>query len=63
MPLLGALALVVPFVELFQPGQPVPYSVFPYLSVAILLAACGYALYVLTRNPRAGAGEGSSAGT
>ena len=36
MPALGALALVIPFIELFHPGQPVPYSVFPYLSVAIL---------------------------
>ena len=39
MPLLGVLTLAVPFVELFQPGQPLPYSVFPYASVAILLLA------------------------
>lgn len=60
MPALGALALVIPFVELFQPGQPVPYSVFPYLSVAILAAAWLIARSVVRRNPRAGAGEESA---
>ena len=60
MPLLGVLTLVVPFVELFQPGQPVPYSVFPYAAIAILIIGCFYAWWVLTRNPRAGAGEGSA---
>jgi hypothetical protein len=29
----------VPFVELFRPGQPVPYNIFPYAAVAILLLA------------------------
>jgi amino acid transporter len=58
MPLLGVLALAIPFVELFQPGQPVPYSVFPYASVAVVLAACVYARYLLAHNPRAGASEG-----
>jgi amino acid transporter len=61
MPALGALALVIPFVELFEPGQPVPYSVFPYLSVAILLASLAASVVVVRRNPRAGAGEGASA--
>ncbi|HTQ69002.1 MAG TPA: APC family permease [Solirubrobacteraceae bacterium] len=60
MPLLGVLVLVIPFAELFAPGQPFPYSVFPYASVAILLAAFGYARYVLAHNPRAGAMEGSA---
>ena len=59
MPALGALALAVPFIELFQPGQPVPYSVFPYLSLAILAAAVVCAWYVVRRNPQAGAGEGA----
>jgi amino acid transporter len=59
MPLLGAAALVVPFVELFQPGQPAPYSVFPYLAIASLLAAIAIAWYVVARNPRAGATEGA----
>jgi len=58
MPTLGMLALLIPFVELFAPGQPVPYSVFPYLSLALLIVACVVARYVVRRNPKAGASEG-----
>jgi amino acid transporter len=58
VPTLGVLALVIPFVELFHPGQPVPYSVFPYLALATLIVAWVLARYVVRRNPRAGAGEG-----
>jgi hypothetical protein len=61
VPALGALALVIPFIALFQPGQPVPYSVFPYLAVAVLIAALPTASYVLRRNPKAGSSEGSAA--
>jgi amino acid transporter len=61
VPTLGMLALVIPFIELFHPGQPVPYSVFPYLAVAILIAALPIAWYVVRRNPKAGASEGSGA--
>jgi amino acid transporter len=60
VPALGVLALVIPFIELFHPGQPVPYSVFPYLAVAILIAALPIARYVVRRNPKAGASEGSA---
>jgi len=58
MPTLGALALAIPFAELFESGQPAPYSAFPYLAVAILIAAAAIAAYVVRRNPRAGASEG-----
>ena len=60
VPTLGTLALVLPFIELFHPGQPAPYSIFPYLSLAILLAAGVVARYVVRRNPTAGASEGST---
>jgi len=60
MPLLGALALAIPFAELFEPGQQSPYSAFPYLAVAILLLAAPIARYVVKRNPKAGAGEGQT---
>lgn len=60
MPALGALALVIPFIELFQPGQPVPYSIFPYLSVAILIGSWILAQYVVRRNPQAGESEGDA---
>lgn len=58
MPALGALALAIPFVELFQPGQPAPYSWFPYLTLAILVVAVPIAGGVVRRNPGAGASEG-----
>ncbi len=58
MPALGAFVLVIPFIELFKPGQPVPYSIFPYVAVAILAAAVGAAWLVVRRNPSAGSGEG-----
>ncbi len=56
---LGTLVLVVPFIELFDPGQPVPYNIFPYLSLAILIVAGVLARYVVRRNPQAGASEGT----
>ncbi len=58
VPVLGVLALAIPFVELFHPGQPAPYSVFPYLALATLIMAWVLARYVVRRNPRAGASEG-----
>ena len=62
MPTLGALALVIPFVELFEPGQPAPYSVFPYLSVAILIVAAAIASYVVRRNPQGRCERGPDGG-
>ncbi len=60
MPVLGAGALVIPFIELFHPGQPFPYSVYPYLAVGLLIASWILARYVVRRNPQAGAGEGQA---
>ncbi len=53
VPALGVLSLAVPFVELFQPGQPVPYSVFPYLSLAAVAAAV---IFARLRRPPSAAG-------
>ena len=60
MPALGALVLVIPFAELFAPGQPLPYSVFPYLAVAILVASALIAWLVVRRDPQAGQREGAA---
>ncbi len=60
MPALGALSLVVPFVELFKPGQPSPYSQFPYLALAILAVAATAAWLAVRRNPTAGSSEGTA---
>ncbi len=55
MPALGIAALIVPFVELFQPGQPAPYSAFPYLALGALLAALAVARFAA--RPRTSAGH------
>jgi hypothetical protein len=60
IPVLGALTLIVPFVELCKPGQPAPYSVFPYLALALAAAAGLIALVTVHRNPSAGSGEGTA---
>jgi amino acid transporter len=60
IPALGSLTLIVPFVELFQPGQPAPYSAFPFIALAIVAAAGAIACVVVHRHPRTGAGEGAA---
>jgi hypothetical protein len=60
IPVLGSVTLIVPFAELCQPGQPAPYSAFPFLALAIVAAATVIACLVVHRHPRAGAGEGAA---
>ena len=59
MPALGALVLVIPFAELFRPGQPVPYSLFPYIAIAIAAVATAIAFVVVHRHPATGSKEGT----
>ena len=60
IPALGAITLIVPFVELCQPGQPAPYNAFPFIALALVAAAVVIACFVVYRHPRAGAGEGAA---
>ena len=60
IPALGSLTLIVPFVELCQPGQPAPYSAFPFIALAIAAAAAVIGCLVVYRHPRTGAGEGAT---
>jgi amino acid transporter len=60
VPIVGALTLVLPFVELFKPGQPAPYGAFPYITLAVVLAAALIAIIVVHRNPSTGAREGTA---
>jgi amino acid transporter len=60
IPALGSITLIVPFVELCQPGQPAPYNAFPFIALALVAAAAAVACLVVRRNPRAGAGEGAA---
>ena len=61
IPALGSATLIVPFVELCQPGQPAPYNAFPFIALALAAAAAVIACLVVHRDPRAGAGEGAEA--
>jgi amino acid transporter len=58
IPILGALTLIVPFVELCKPGQPAPYSAFPYIALVIVAAATVIACLTVHRHPSTGSGEG-----
>jgi amino acid transporter len=60
VPVLGALTLIIPFVELCKPGQPSPYSAFPYIALAIVAVASVIAFVVVQRHPSAGSGEGTA---
>jgi hypothetical protein len=56
----GSVTLIVPFVELCQPGQPAPYSAFPFIALATGAAAVVIGCVVVYRHPRTGAGEGTA---
>lgn len=60
IPALGSITLIVPFVELCQPGQPAPYAAFPFIALALVAAAAVIACLLVHRHPRAGTGEGAA---
>ena len=60
IPVLGSLTLIVPFVELCKPGQPAPYSAFPFIALAIVAGAAATSCIVVHRHPHAGSGEGAA---
>jgi len=60
VPVLGALTLIVPFVELCKPGQPAPYSEFPYVALAVVAAAAAIAYLTVRRHPSTGSSEGTT---
>ena len=60
IPLMGALTLIVPFIELCKPGQPAPYSEFPYVALAIVAVATVIACVTVRRHPSTGSGEGTT---
>lgn len=51
LPALGTVAILVPLYYLAKPGQPAPYSWFPYVAAAALVAAVGYAALLVRRDP------------
>jgi amino acid transporter len=55
VPALGSIVLIVPFVELCEPGQPFPYDAFPFVALGLLAAAIAIAWLVVHRHPATGA--------
>jgi amino acid transporter len=60
VPILGSLTLVVPFVELCKPGQPQPYSTFPFVALGVVAVAVVAAFVVVHRHPNAGEPEAAT---
>lgn len=58
VPIMGSIALIVPFIELCKPGQPAPYDVFPYLALALLVVTAVPAAWAVHRRPATGSTEG-----
>jgi amino acid transporter len=61
VPLLGSAVLAVPFIELCAPGQPSPYSAFPYIALALAAIAAVIAGVTVHRHPSAGSTEATQA--
>jgi amino acid transporter len=51
LPFLGALTILVPLYYLAKPGQPAPYSWFPWAALVIIVLAFGYSLVLVRRDP------------
>src|ERR1700761_4853920 len=46
LPVLGALAIIVPLYYLAKPGQPTPYDWFPYAALIVVVVAAVYAFFL-----------------
>ncbi len=51
LPVLGAMAIIVPLYYLAKPGQPAPYSWFPWAALAIIVVALAYSVVLVRRDP------------
>jgi amino acid transporter len=60
VPALGSAVLVVPFIELCQPGQPSPYSTFPFIALGLVAVAAAIAGLTVHRHPAAGSSEATT---
>ncbi|GAC1624523.1 MAG: APC family permease [Ktedonobacteraceae bacterium] len=59
LPLLGVLAIGFPLWGLVQPGQPTPFNLFPWISLAIIVLGLLYAIILSRRDPTLGDRVGS----
>ena len=60
IPVLGATALIVPFIRLFKARPAGAYAEFPVTALAILPAATVIACVTVHRHPDTGSGEGTT---
>ncbi len=60
VPVLGSVVLVVPFIELCKPGQPAPYSAFPFIALGLIAVTAAVAVFVVRRHPSTGSGESAA---
>jgi len=61
IPALGSAVLAVPFIELCEPGQPSPYSLFPFIALGLAAVAAAIAGLTVHRDPSAGSSEATPA--
>jgi amino acid transporter len=59
LPVLGAIAIIVPLYYLAKPGQPTPYDWFPYAALIIVVVGAVYAYILNSRDPGLAARVGS----
>jgi amino acid transporter len=59
LPILGILAIGFPLWGLVQPNQPAPFSLFPWISLAVIVLAFIYAFILSQRDPTLGDRVGS----
>ena len=51
LPILGAITILIPLYYLAKPGQPAPYSWYPYIALGVLVVAVIYAIILVKRDP------------
>jgi hypothetical protein len=50
LPLLGAAAIGFPLYELIKPGQPAPFSRYPWVALGVVIVALVWAAAVVARD-------------
>jgi amino acid transporter len=59
LPVLGMVAIAVPVYYLCKPGQPTPYSWFPYAALGVVVVSVIYSIWLTRRDPAIGDRVGS----
>ena len=54
LPVLGVAAIGFPLYELVKPGQPAPFSRYPYIALGVIVVAIVWGLIVARRDPTLG---------